>query len=200
MTYFLPRHLPGLIVFTSLLASEFTFAQSGPYCSFLGPIFPPVVNVNDSGNVLSAVSELQRSLNVLLEQDFSAANVSFYINAFSTEGTVFDFSYAAPGLEGSLTNSTLDENTVFRIGSVSKLLTVYTLLVEIGMDHMNDPVTEWVPELADNSHYSCVNTSDVTTANWSQITLGALASHMAGISRDRKNRCSILKGLQANRI
>ncbi|KIN00494.1 hypothetical protein OIDMADRAFT_104394 [Oidiodendron maius Zn] len=37
---------------------------------------------------------------------------------------------------------------MYRIGSLSKLLTVYTLLAEVGNENLDDPVTKYVPELA----------------------------------------------------
>jgi len=77
-----------------------------------------------------------------------------------------------------LTNTT--ENTVYRIGSNSKLLTAYTILVEVGHAYWHRPVTDFVPELA-AAAASCNSTAEpLLCVDWHGITLGALASHLAG--------------------
>ncbi|KAL9570375.1 hypothetical protein ACKAV7_005486 [Fusarium commune] len=86
-------------------------------------------------------------------------NTTFYIQAFSASDTLFQHGYVPPSMKGFLTSGSLNEDTVFRVGSVSKLLTVYTLLAEVGMKRMNDPVTKWVPELA---HAARKNKGDPT--------------------------------------
>lgn len=157
-------------------------AQTSPNCLLLGPAFPIPGNVlHRSSAVPDAAAILSQTIDGLLQDGtLDANNVSFYISAFSTNESVFNYSHAAPGLNGSLTAGVLDENTVFRIGSVSKLLTVYTLLSEVGMAHMNDPVTKWVPELAKVSGGG----NPVNNVQWDEVTIGALASQMAGLSRD----------------
>ena len=66
----------------------------------------------------------------------------------------------------------VDENSIFRIGSLSKLFTVYTFLIERGMRDWREPITKYVVELANAAN----NTTD-----WRDITIEDLASHMAGI-------------------
>jgi CubicO group peptidase (beta-lactamase class C family) len=88
-------------------------------------------------------------------------------------------------MKGFLTSQTLNEDTVFRVGSVSKLITVYTLLAEVGMERMHDPVTRWVPELA---RAAKKNKGDpARRVQWDEVTIGQLCGHMAGISRNRKH-------------
>ncbi|KAF7547401.1 hypothetical protein G7046_g9019 [Stylonectria norvegica] len=170
----------AIIVFSG--ASQ---AQSSPNCPFLGPVFPAPQNVlQKPTSVPSALGNLTIAIQQLLDEDtVNAANVSFYLNVFTKDDSVFSFNHSAPNLKDSLTSGTLDEDTVFRIGSVSKLLTVYALLSEVGMGHMNDPVTTWVPELAKLAKQKGT-LAPVENVNWGQVTLGALASQMAGISRD----------------
>ncbi|EXK26179.1 hypothetical protein FOMG_17222 [Fusarium oxysporum f. sp. melonis 26406] len=109
-------------------------------------------------------------------------NTTFYIQAFSASDTLFQHGYVPPSMKGFLISGSLNEDTVFRVGSVSKLLTVYTLLAEVGMKRMNDPVTKWVPELA---HAARKNKGDPTRkVQWDEITIGQLSGHLAGISRN----------------
>lgn len=49
---------------------------------------------------------------------------------------------------------------------------------------MKDPVTAWVPELASKSNESVRDA--VRQVSWEDVTIGALASHQAGLDRDCK--------------
>lgn len=72
---------------------------------------------------------------------------------------------------------------MYRVGSLSKLLTVYTLLVEVGDENLDQPVTKYVPELAGAAKEG----SEIDTTRWEDITIRALGSHLAGILRDCKS-------------
>ena len=160
-------------------------AQSGQNCPLLGPVYPPPTNAqNRSIAVPKAIDVLQATLETSLKNGtLDAANVSFYASVFSANESVFHFSHAAPGNDGPRSTAGLDEDTIFRIGSISKLITVYSVLAEIGMAHMNDPVTKWVPELA-----AADSSADpVSHVRWDEVTLGTLAGQISGISRDCKN-------------
>ena len=47
------------------------------------------------------------------------------------------------------TNTLNTDETVYRVGSISKLLFLYTFLVEVGHAHWHRPITDFVPELAE---------------------------------------------------
>lgn len=182
---------PLAAILLPLIFAVFSFAQSSPNCPLLGPVFPPP-------NVQSKpVQQLRENFYALLEDSLQngttaygpldANTTSFYVTVFSEEDTLFDYGYAAPSLNGSLTSGNLDRNTIFRIGSLSKLLTVYTLLAEVGFKYVNDPITKWVPELSTVAAAEACNENPVSNVAWNEVTVGALASHMAGINRDRKS-------------
>jgi CubicO group peptidase (beta-lactamase class C family) len=48
--------------------------------------------------------------------------------------------------------ATADSNTIYRIASISKLLTVYTYLITAGDSSFNDLITKYVQELAQYAH------------------------------------------------
>ena len=69
------------------------------------------------------------------------------------------------------------------------MVTVLALLIQEGKVDFDDPITNYIPELAryteqdykdDEESETC---DDSTTTQWSQITVGALASHLSGIGR-----------------
>jgi CubicO group peptidase (beta-lactamase class C family) len=83
------------------------------------------------------------------------------------------------------TNTFHTDETVYRVGSISKLLFLYTFLVEVGHAHWHQPITDFVPELAEAAESCSAKLDPLTCPDWNEITLGALASHLAGLGRGR---------------
>ncbi|KAM5349515.1 hypothetical protein ACJ41O_006020 [Fusarium nematophilum] len=167
-------HLLGLLA----LATH-TLGQSNPTCPLLGPIFPPLRNgLTESAAINDAVVRLNGLMEEVVK---NGTNTTFFVQAFSGADTLFNYGYVPPSMNDSLTTGILNENTVFRIGSISKLLTVYTLLAEVGMERLADPITKWVPELARAARR---RGDPVQSTQWDEVTIGQLASHLSGIGRD----------------
>ena len=157
-------------------------SQVAADCPLWGPAYPKPSNPAKTSTVKHAISAVREGLaGIIKNPTFHAANTSFHLSIFSAEDTLLDYSYAAPGQEDSLQSGVLNKDTIFRIGSVSKLLSVYTLLAATGNKYMNDPITKWVPELADAYE---PEEGDLTHVRWCDITIGALGSHMAGLQKD----------------
>lgn len=166
-----------LLVLLTLAGSA--LSQTNPACPLLGPVFPPVrKNLGSSRAIKDAVVQLTGLMDEVVE---AGTNTTFYVQAFSGTDKLFHYKYVPESAKKSLTSDSLNENTVFRIGSVSKLLTVYTLLAEVGIKRLNDPVTKWVPELAKAVKY---RRDPVQGTQWDEVTIGQLASHMSGIGRN----------------
>ncbi|KIX01720.1 uncharacterized protein Z518_09446 [Rhinocladiella mackenziei CBS 650.93] len=161
-----------------------TAAQSSPNCPILGPVFPPPSTLlNDSAAISETLAQFSSTMRELdRNRTLAEFNTTFYFQVFSASDKLFNYSYAPPPMADFLTSGTLDDNTVFRIGSVSKLITVYTLLAEAGMEHMHDPVTKWVPELAAMAGSYGESTSQ--KVRWNEVTIGQLAGQLAGVKRD----------------
>lgn len=171
------RLVLGLLAFLSL--SE---AQTAHDCPLWGPIYPAPTNVLGSTIVTKAIDNLKESLDAALNTGtLGAANASFHLEVFSTDQLLLNYSYAAPQIKDSLTAGVLTRDTIFRIGSVSKLLVVYTLLAATGMEYINDPVTKWVPELA---AAPVPDDGAIDAVRWQDITIWALAGHQAGLLKD----------------
>lgn len=147
-------------------------------CPLLGPDLPAPAPASIS------TANFTLALNSALSSGaLGATNSSFAIEIFSASqpGAFFSFYHSAPTLSASVGVKQVDGNSVFRIGSISKLFTVYLLLIENGYVNWNDPVTKWVPELWRVSRWP---SDEVARVDWGSITIGNLASHMAGIGRD----------------
>lgn len=76
----------------------------------------------------------------------------------------------------------MTNTSLYRIGSISKLFTVYTLLVNYGWEHWDDNITKYLPELQGAANLD--DDTSVAHADWSKITVGGLASQLSGIGRD----------------
>lgn len=165
------------------LLSRGSYAQTAPNCPLSGPVYlVPVGPISQTTAIPKAISSFKDSLNLGLQNStLNASNLSFHITIFSASETLFEFNHVAPALRDGLTSGTLDRNTIFRTGSIGKLLTTYSLLAATGLRYINDPVTKWVPELAAASFEN-----EVDTVRWEDISIKALASHLSGV-RDCKH-------------
>jgi CubicO group peptidase (beta-lactamase class C family) len=115
--------------------------------------------------------------------DITPNTTSFSVVLFSAAGNsvakndpiFFNYQYTAPGAKAK-TNVSLD--TVFPVGSLTQLFTVYAWLAKYGDAEWDTPITRFIPELL------TAPTLGKFAVPWKDVTIAALASHMAGISRD----------------
>lgn len=164
----------GSLTYIAVLAA--VGLSLGQNCPILGPAYPDVVDPGSSLVFDAARLAFDQEITQILSDDLLRNGTSFSIQVFSSysDTPIYERYHTATGLGF---NTSVGAETLYRIASVSKLMTVYTMLTELSDKHWNDPITDYVPELATPG-----NTIDSTV--WSEVTLGALASHMGGISRD----------------
>ena len=185
----------------SLLFSYFlATAQAVQYCPLLGPVFPPAVNPVTSEAFNIASRNITQTLDELVQAaaNASASSIldntsSFTIQIYSASETnpLFEYYHTAPLTSNASSGvHTVDEDTVFRIGSGSKLWTLLLFLIADGEKHFNNPITEYIPELRKAARNTAGNTTErndlVDFTRWEDITVLELASHLAGLGRDCK--------------
>jgi CubicO group peptidase (beta-lactamase class C family) len=112
---------------------------------------------------------------------------SFSIALFSTENNSSDpylwqYRHTAPSLSISTGVKSVDADSVYRIGTLTQLFTVYTILTEAGDVHWEEPVTKWIPELAQATKTLDAKSQPLRYVDWDDVTL--VASHLSGIARD----------------
>lgn len=166
----------------SLLPSALAADTINTNCPLLGPTYPKPSSYKSSAAVKSAPKAFEDGL----KQAFATgtldnATTSFSVRAFSIvdDDSLFDFHYEAPGLNGSLTAGSLGADTVYRVGSLTKLITAYSFLEQFGFAPYQDPITKHIPELAE-----AAKNTDPLAVSWNDVTIEGLMSHMAGIARD----------------
>lgn len=181
-----------MISFIVLFFAVFRLSLAVNYCPPLGPVYAVPQNLSANDSVRQTAQNVSATLENLLKKGGNASpgfdpnTTSFSVNLFSVHesDSIFQYHFTASTLNASSTKI-IDQDSVYRIGSITKLVTVFGLLLEGERVHFDDPVTKYVPELAAIAEAQRTKREDdeVATAEWSQITVGALAGHLAGIGR-----------------
>ncbi|GIZ47624.1 hypothetical protein CKM354_001071200 [Cercospora kikuchii] len=165
-------------------------------CPILGPPFPTPQHLNTSQAFQNGTKSLDNLINQALknasyfsEYAMSAplTNGTFSLSIFSTaqpDTLLHEFHYTSSEVANSQEGlHTVDANSIYRIGSVSKLLTVYAFLIHEGFARDGDSVTKFIPELAETAKGNLMSDNG-RLVNWTDVTVGDLASQLGGITRD----------------
>ncbi|KAI1841831.1 hypothetical protein JX265_009440 [Neoarthrinium moseri] len=144
----------------------------------LGPSFLSNFDPTNTDAIRNATEAFPCVIDALFENGvLNKTDLTFAIDVFSaaTNKSVYNYYHVGEGQNKTLTAGVLNDKTISRIGSVSKLFTVYAIIAKAGIDVFSHPVTRYIPELARNS-----SGDSLEHINWDDITVGALASHQAG--------------------
>jgi len=172
-----------------LAAAVLTLAA--PNCPPLGPVFEPARDLLDSAAIKAAIANLTETF-TLRDLDngpsVRANETSYSIEVFSINDNspvIFSWHHTAQSLEPNTTGvRKTDVNTVYRLGSLTKVHTVFTWLVADGDAKWNEPITKYVPELAEAAKKA--KEDPVAHVAWDEVTIGSLASQISGAIRDCK--------------
>lgn len=156
----------------------------------LGPAFEPPTKLIAEKAIISTVANVTQLLQSMFLTgktpygNMVGNDTALSVQVASLDGAapLVDFHYTPASLNVSAgSTAKVDADSVYRIGSLSKLYTVYTLLANNGRQYWDTPVAELIPELKAQRNGSVIEQSQ-----WSEITVGALASQMGGVSSDCK--------------
>lgn len=170
------RPIALILPLLSIILRSSTQSLPTDDCPILGPSFPSNFDLSSSTTIRELGSRFPEQIKSLFSSGaVNRTHLSFSINVFSTvtNSSIYSYHHAAPGLNGSLTAGVLNDGTIYRIGSVSKLYTVYAILAYAGMEVFDHPVTRYLPELVANSRGD-----PLERINWEDVTVGALASQL----------------------
>lgn len=159
------------------------------YCPPLGSIFPAPKQLPRDLGFSSACDKLTAALNKYVESvNQSLAAVSLQIFDANHASPLFSFSSTSSSINTTLGVAEVDEDTVFRMASVSKLWTVLLILIEKGFSPFSDPITKYIPELRDEAIRMSRNDTEIEDkidfVSWDEVTVGELASQLTGIARE----------------
>jgi CubicO group peptidase (beta-lactamase class C family) len=147
-------------------------------CPILGPAFPSSFDIGSTRAFQEAAASFPQRIEALFEDGIinrTHSSISVDVYSTVTNQSIYSYFHAAPGINHTLSQGVLNDETIQRIGSVSKLVTVYALLVKAGIDILSDPVTKYIPELAGNP-----KDDPLGLIHFEGVTIEALMSHMGG--------------------
>jgi hypothetical protein len=182
--------------FLTIISQILILVQAIPNCPLAGAEFPPPQTLVLHPVWQQALANIRAKF-VLIDSggtrdvDGDLDGLSYSIQIFSTNpggGILFERHRTAPNLLANTTGvKQVDRDTVYRLGSVSKIFTVVAWLAELGDVHWNQPITNFIPELANISAQAASKPFDeVRQTSWEDITIASLASQVSGVGRDCK--------------
>lgn len=176
--------------YLALLSCATSLATAIPTedCPNSGPAFSSDFDLTSTDAFQDAIAAMPEHIEGLLAAGQVNSNTTtFSIDVFSiaTNESVYSYHHAAPALNGTLTAGKLDDESIYRIGSVSKLFTAYAILSTADIEVFEHPVTQYLPELAGNKGPGKII--------WEDVTVGALASQQAGAGGMRE--CLLVENL-----
>jgi hypothetical protein len=158
------------------------------FCPWNGPVFPPPQNFISSPTFQSALQKLSQIYESGLTTDNSSTGIVFnssaaavHIYSADSEKPLFEWYHDGTILNTTVGVKTFDGDSIIRIASISKLLTVYMLLKEAGDGWWDVPVTDVIPELKDHDKWK---ENEVDFVKWTDVTIGSLAGQISGIPVD----------------
>ncbi|KAK5656822.1 hypothetical protein OQA88_4370 [Cercophora sp. LCS_1] len=177
---------PLWVGLAALVSIPLSAAKSN--CPLYGPQLPRPKNLFWEPGIQYAAYILDDIFPQYIDNDNNTGSQRFSYSVEVFSGTedlpLWQHHWTAPNL-ASL-NSTgvkkVDGNSVYRIGSVTKIFTVLGFLASVGDGVLNDPVTKYLPELAELAENSIE--SAIFAPDWESITVGSLATQTSGLIRD----------------
>ncbi|KAH6853109.1 beta-lactamase/transpeptidase-like protein [Chaetomium sp. MPI-CAGE-AT-0009] len=168
-----------------------TTALAGPNCPPLGPVYEKPFNFKTSSAIQAAIANLTATFTAWDQNNSSAIRsntTSYSIEVFSTseeDPIIFSWHHTAASLAAATNTSGVKAagpDAVYRLGSLTKVFTVYTWLVQDGDVKWNEPITKYIPELAAAADRA--KEDPVANVPWDEVTIGSLAGQLSGAIRD----------------
>jgi D-alanyl-D-alanine-carboxypeptidase/D-alanyl-D-alanine-endopeptidase len=161
--------LVSSVTIAFLLSSSPTFFHAAIASSFTTQKGPA-----SSTSVFKITDEIKDRINALV--DSNRTNAAIVIGIVDANGTQFYNN----GKISNTNNTTVDQNTIFAIGSNTKVFTTILLaeMVEDGLIKLNDPIDKYLPP-------------NVTIPQYKghKITIEDLATHTSGLPEFPSNYC-----------
>lgn len=162
---------------TALAVGALTFANAKT-CPPMGAVLPPPQAPSQSKPVQNAVTKLQDELQKRFSAAFNTSAVSIAVKSIHEDDFLFNYHFTPPKPGSGI--QTVDEHTVYRMASGTKLFTVLAALMSEDLD-MRDSILEYLPELKNTA-----GDDPITSTPWEDISVESLAAHLSGLGVDSK--------------
>ncbi|KAF5024368.1 hypothetical protein F66182_3555 [Fusarium sp. NRRL 66182] len=175
--------MPSLSKLAVVAVGAFTLVDAKA-CPPLGPVFPAPQAPGESQLVQRAAAALKAGLDESIGALFNTSGLSIGVKSIHEDEPLFSY-HVTPPNPGQGTKE-IDEDTVFRIASASKLITVLAALLSDKVD-LEASVLKYLPELNKTA-----GDDDMFSLKWQDITVGSLTSHLSGIGVDLAQDLAII--------
>ncbi|KAI5859265.1 beta-lactamase/transpeptidase-like protein [Durotheca rogersii] len=170
-------------VFAALVVGNAVQAALHGHCPPLGAVLPAPTRPSAHVSVQAAVADVTNTLRNLTV-GLDATGISIAVKSIHEADPLLELHHT-PALLNTNGTAAIDSQSVYRVGSISKIFAVLALLQQSHV-RWDDLITDYVPELLElRGETDEIN--DITTVCWNEVTLGSLASHMSGIGTDLVN-------------
>ncbi|KAL6409260.1 hypothetical protein AUP68_05632 [Ilyonectria robusta] len=167
--------MPSLSKLAVLAVGAFALADAKA-CPPMGAVFPAPQAPSQNKGVKSAASALKDTLDEQISSLFETSAMSIGVKSIHEDEPLFTYHFTPPN-PGSGAQK-VGDNTVYRIGSVSKLFTVLAALQNPDID-MNASVLKYLPQLNETGV-----DDPIFSLDWAEITVASLAGHLSGVGAD----------------
>jgi hypothetical protein len=183
----------GADVLSLLLVSAQAAQLYTKPCPLIDKNYPIPSKIATSNYVAAAInsspSQISSALNATTRYgQYESNTTAFSLQVYSIhdESPLFTYHYTPAALIDQRTVGVelVNSDTIYRLVSVSKLWTVFIYLIAGGDKSWNLPIIDYIPELAAIAQETGQVEGSPDHVDWTSVTIGALASQMAGIARD----------------
>lgn len=160
-----------------------------------GPSYPAPEDISSDSsrvaatwhNVTSALDQTLRGGGLGKLAAAMLKNTTFSMGMFSLHDQDADsLQYhhtALSTLNGTYGTKNVDADSIYRVASVSKLITTYAGMVELHENDWNTPLTKIYPAFKEFVEKTAVEADSVKNIQWDKVTVGDIAAHLGGIPR-----------------
>ncbi|KLU82226.1 beta-lactamase [Magnaporthiopsis poae ATCC 64411] len=163
-----------------LLAPSGALAAVDGLCPIMGAVLPAPTQPASHAAVQKALEKFKTTVEQIVG-GLNRTAVSVAVKSIHESSPLFELHHTPSTLDPRGVKK-VDANSVYRLGSISKIFPVLALLKLDGVS-LDDKVTKYLPELRTLGDQASVR-NVVSQVEWDEITLGALASHLSGVGAD----------------
>jgi CubicO group peptidase (beta-lactamase class C family) len=160
-----------------------------------GPAYPAPEDISsDSSRVAASWKNVTATLDQTLKggglgklASAMLKNTTFSMGMFSLhdqDASSLQYHHTAPStLNGTYGTKSVDADSIYRVASISKLITTYAGMVKLHENDWNTPLTKIYPAFRDFVEKTAVDFDAARDIEWDKITVGDIAAHIGGIPR-----------------
>lgn len=158
------------------VSSLFSSASAIKSCPPLGPVLPAPQAPSKHEAVQAATKGITGALDEITGSLLNHSALSIGVKSIHEDKQMFKYHFSPPNVPEIGTDK-VDENTIYRVGSISKMMPAIAALQSSAID-MDESVLKYIPELRNATG------SGVSATHWEDITVRSLANHLSGLPTD----------------